>query len=104
MPSRPVVASIFLLWLATLGFAFYRDIWPRLAAAGPPPIAFDLADEASQFVPVRWKVLRGDQQVGRLTTRMTHEDADDTFRFTHHYTQLQFDIAGLRIQFPELTT
>ncbi|MDB5306364.1 MAG: hypothetical protein JWO38_566 [Gemmataceae bacterium] len=104
MPSRPAVASILVLWFATLGFAFYRDVWPRIAASGPPPIAVDLSDEASQFVPVRWQVFRGDQKVGRLSTRMTHVDADDTFLFTHQYTHLQFDFSGVRIVVPELTT
>ena len=104
MPSRPVVALVFALWIATLGFAFYRDVWPRLAAAGPPPIAVDLTDEASQFVPVRWQLYRNDAKAGRLTTQMTHVDADDTFQFTHHYTKLEFDFSGIRIYIPDLTT
>ena len=104
MPSRPVVVLILAFWTATLGFVFYRDLWPRLAASGPPPIAVDLADEASQFVPVRWTVLRGDEKVGRLTTRMAYVDADDTFAFTHKYSQVQFDFSGARVVIPDLTT
>ena len=39
MPSRPAVAAILLFWLATTGYAVYRDVWPRLFPSGPPPDA-----------------------------------------------------------------
>lgn len=102
MPSRPVVALVFVFWAASLGLVFYRDLWPRLAASGPPPIAVDLSDEASQFVPVRWAVTRGDQKAGKLTTKMTYQDADDTFVFAHQYVALTFDFANFRVVFPEV--
>jgi hypothetical protein len=103
MPSRPVTVAVVLFWLASVGWVGYRDVWPRLAASGPPPIAVDLGDEASQLVPVRWQVLRGDQKVGRLTTRMTYVDADDTFRLTHQYANLTFDFGRARVVFPAVT-
>ncbi|QDU22937.1 hypothetical protein [Urbifossiella limnaea] len=103
MPSRPITLAIVLFWLATVGWVGYRDVWPRLVAAGPPPIAIDLGDEASQLVPVRWNVYRGDQRVGRLTTRMTYLDTDDTFRLTHQYSNLIFDVDRVRVVFPEVT-
>ena len=103
MPSRPLVVAIILFWLAAVGWVGYRDVWPRLAASGPPPIAVDLGDEASQLVPVQWQVLRGTDRVGRLTTRMTYQDADDTFRLTHHYKNLTFDFGRVRAVFPDVT-
>ena len=103
MPARPTVVAIVLFWLAAVGWVGYRDVWPRLAASGPPPIAVDLGDEASQLVPVRWVVLRGDKNVGRLNTKMAYVDADDTFRLTHQYTQLTFDLGRVRVVFPEVT-
>ncbi|HYH65515.1 MAG TPA: hypothetical protein VD866_12535 [Urbifossiella sp.] len=103
MPSRPTTVLIVLFWLATVGWVGYRDVWPRLTATGPPPVAVDLGDEASQIVPVRWNVLRGGQRVGRLTTRMTYQDADDTFRLTHQYANLTFDVGLARVVFPEVT-
>ncbi len=103
MPSRPITVAIVLFWLAAVGWVGYRDVWPRLTASGPPPIAVDLGDEASQLVPVRWQVYRGDQKVGRLTTRMTYLDADDTFRLTHQYSNLTFDAGRARVVFPEVT-
>jgi hypothetical protein len=103
MPSRPVVALIVLFWAATLGVAFYRDVWPRLAASGPPPIAVDLGDEASQLLPVRWDVFRGDGKAGRLVSRTTYIDADDTFEFKYKYSDLRLDFPGVRVAVPELT-
>ncbi|MBX9579339.1 MAG: hypothetical protein K2X87_03445 [Gemmataceae bacterium] len=104
MPSRPAVALIVVFWAGTLGAAFHRDIWPRLAASGPPPIAVDLGDEASQLVPVRWDVLHGGRKAGRLISRTTYIDADDTFEFKHKYTDLRFDLAlpPARVVFPEV--
>lgn len=107
MPSRPAVAAILAFWLVTLAFAFHRDVWPLLFASGPPPIAVDLEDEArsaGQAVGIRWKLLRGDQPIGRLTTKMAHVDADDTFRFASRYSNIQLDFAGVRVQIPEVTT
>jgi hypothetical protein len=105
MPSRPVVAAILAFWLATAGYAFYRDVWPRLISSGPPPLLIDLADEASQFsAGIDWTLYRGDQKVGRLTTRTTYRDEDDTFLFTHKYKQVQFDFGTARVQVPELVT
>jgi hypothetical protein len=103
MPSRPLTVAIVLFWLAAVGWVGYRDVWPRLAASGPPPVAVDLGDEASQLVPVRWQVYRGDQKVGRLTTRTAYLDADDTFRHTHQYTNLTFDFGRVRAVFPDVT-
>jgi len=103
MPSRPTIVAVVLFWLATVGWVGYRDVWPRLTASGPPPVEVELGDEASQLVPVRWNVLRGGQRVGRLTTRMTYQDADDTFRLTHQYANLTFDFGSARVVFPEVT-
>ena len=33
MPPRVIVAGILAFWLVVTGFAFYRDVWPRLFAA-----------------------------------------------------------------------
>jgi hypothetical protein len=111
MPSRPAVAAILAFWLATLAFAFHRDVWPLLFASGPPPIAVDLEDEArsaGQALGIQWKLLRGNQPIGRLTTKMTHVDADDTFQFATTYSdvRLDFDAPGgrVRVQVDRLVT
>jgi hypothetical protein len=112
MPSRPIVVLILAFWSVTLGVAFYRDVWPHLNASGPPPMAVDLADEASQNLQVRWSVLRGKASIGTLRTSMKYVEDDDTFRLTHKYTRLRFDFPGfrglgipdVRIELPDLTT
>ena len=104
MPSRPVVALIVLFWTATLGLAFYRDLWPRITASGPPPIAVDLTDEATQYLPIKWKVLRGGKPIGTLTTKLAYQDADDTFEFTSQYKDLRFDVGAMQVVFPDVTT
>lgn len=104
MPTRPVVALIVAFWIATAGLVFYRDLWPRIAASGPPPIAVDLSDEATQYVPIKWKVLRGDKKIGDLTTRLAYQDADDTFEFTSQYKDLRFEVSTMMIAFPDVTT
>jgi hypothetical protein len=102
MPSRPTLAVILAFWLATCGFVLYRDVWPRLTASGPPPMAVDLGEEASPNVSVRWTLYRGDKKVGRLTTHTAYVDADDTFRQTHDYRQLEFEFSGAKVVVPQL--
>ncbi len=104
MPSRPVVALIVLFWVATLGLVFQRDLWPRITASGPPPIAVDLTDEATQYLPIKWKVLRGGKPIGTLTTKLAYQDADDTFEFTSQYKDLRFDVGAMQVVFPDVTT
>jgi len=104
MPTRRAVALVLAFWVATAGYVAYRDVWPVLFASGPPPVAIDLADEAAQTVPVRWRIYRGDQQVGRLVTQSKYIEADDTFRFTSDYKQLRLEMSGVTFVVPELTT
>jgi hypothetical protein len=102
MPSRPIAALIVGFWAATLGVTFYQDLWPRIAASGPPPIAVDLSDEATQYLPIRWKVVRGDREIGRLTTKLAYQDADDTFEFTSQYKDLRIEVGLAQLLLPEV--
>jgi hypothetical protein len=104
MPSRRVVALILAFWVATSAYIAYRDLWPRLFASGPPPVAIDLADEAAQNVPVRWTITRNGEKLGKLVTQMRYVEADDTFAFTSEYTQLRLEVAGAEVQIPQFTT
>lgn len=103
MPSRFGIFSIVLFWIATTGLVAYRDFLPRLFASGPPPISIDLADEAGQFVPVRWLILRDGKKIGSLTTEMKYIGTDDTFRYTHTYKEVTLDFAGVQVTLPEVT-
>jgi hypothetical protein len=104
MPTRPVVALILAFWIGTLAVVGWRDVWPRLAASGPPPIAVDLSDEATQYVSVKWKVFRSEKQIGTLTTILAYQDADDTFEFTSKYKDVRIAVANVELSIPEMTT
>jgi hypothetical protein len=104
MPPRPIVAAVVAFWLAVTGFAFYRDVWPRLFASGPPPVSVELADEARQNVPARWLLLRNGQKAGKLTTQMKYLDAEDAFQFTYHYANLKLDQSDITLVVPEATS
>lgn len=101
MPPRPIVAVVVAFWLAVTGFAFYRDVWPRLFASGPPPVSVELADEARQNVPARWTLLRNGQRAGKLVTQMKYLDAEDAFQFTYHYSNLKLEQSDLTLVMPE---
>ena len=88
MPARPLVLAITLFWVATTGWLFYRDLWPRLRPGEPPPYTIDLADEALRKGPkISWKVLRGTQKVGILNTWVTYRPQDDTFELNSEIPQ-----------------
>lgn len=106
MPSRLASGLIVLFWLGTTAFVVHRDVWPRYFGDAPPAVQIDLADEATQQVPTRWKVTRGGKPVGSLTTQMTYSQADDTFRFVNKYVNLRLEtgIQGITFDVPQLDT
>jgi hypothetical protein len=104
MPSRLGVGFILLFWLTTTAHVVYHDVWPRLFSDAPPPVGIDLTDEAAQVIPTRWKVYRGDEPIGTLSTQTSYLAADDTFRFTNTYQKLSFDFATVAVEFPRLET
>jgi len=105
MPSRFSVLGILAFWLATLGVVGYRDLWPRLVSDGPPTVSIDLADEATQTVPARWKIYRGTEKIGDLTTRTEYSAKDDTFLFLNTYRNLIYsDGRATKVLIPKLDT
>lgn len=104
MPSRLSVVAIFAFWVATLGVVVRRDVWPRVFSTGPPPVSVEVGDEASQLLPTPWTIYRGTARVGRLNTRTTYVDADNTYQFTHEYAGLQLDAGGVMFIVPRLVT
>jgi hypothetical protein len=101
MPPRSVVFGIVAFWLAVTGFAFYRDVWPRLFSNDPPPVSIELADEARQNVPSRWAIVRNGTRIGRLTTQMRYLDATDEFQFTYRYADLALEQSGVTLKLPD---
>jgi hypothetical protein len=80
MPPRSLVLAIVFFWVATTGWLFYRDLWPRLRSGQPPPYTIDLADEAQRSgPPIPWNVFRGHTRVGEILTGLEYRESDDTF-------------------------
>jgi hypothetical protein len=78
MPSRFTILAIIAFWLGTSGWLFYRDLWPWIAPAAPPPFAIDLTDEA-QAHAIRWTVFLNDRRMGYAHTGTDYHEKDDTF-------------------------
>jgi hypothetical protein len=97
MPSRLGLLAIVAAWLAVTGHVVYHDVWPRYFGDAPPPIRIDLIDEATQLVPVKWVITRGNRPVGTLQTRTEYVEADDTFRFVNNYRNLTLDVGGVAV-------
>lgn len=105
MPSRIGVVAIVLFWLATTTYVGYHEVWPRYFSDAPPPIQIDLADEATKDLSTNWQIYRGEQRIGKLTTRMEYNAIDDTFHFLNTYSQLTFDLSkGFSLEVPRLET
>ncbi|HEY1189151.1 MAG TPA: hypothetical protein VGE74_15965 [Gemmata sp.] len=100
MPPRTAVAGIAAFWLATTAYVVYRDVWPRVFASGPPPVAIELADEAKQNLPAKWTLYRNGKEIGKLTTLMKYHDATDEFQFTYRYTKLRLEQGAVALEVP----
>ncbi len=104
MPSKRTIALILFFWFLTAGYVAYRDLWPRLFASDQPTIAIDLVDEAAHNVDVRWGIYRGDKEVGRLTSELKYNQADDTFEFICDYARLELEVSSFKCEIPNLQT
>lgn len=104
MPSKRTIALIVFFWLLTTGYVAYRDLWPRLFASSSPTIAIDLADEAAQNVAIRWNIYRDGVPIGRLTSHLEYNKANDTFVFKNEYKQLTLEISPVKVVIPALET
>jgi hypothetical protein len=82
MPSRSVTLVILAFWLATLGWFFHHDLWPRLRPGEKPPYTIDLAQEASGPHGRQWEVFYNGQTVGHATTWVSRRHEDDTYELT----------------------
>jgi hypothetical protein len=94
MPPRLFTLAVVAFWLATSGWLFYRELWPKLRPGEPPPYTIDLVDEARQHTPrIFWTVRRNQQKIGRAQTWITYRESDDTFEL--HGSMEHLEIRGL---------
>jgi hypothetical protein len=90
MPPRLFTLAVVAFWLATSGWLFYRELWPKLRPGEPPPYTIDLVDEARQHTtPILWSVYRGQQKIGKARTWVTYRESDDTFELHGAMDQLE---------------
>lgn len=79
MPPRHLILIILAFWLATTGWLFYRDLWPRLLPDAPPPFTIELADEVSEQ-KIRWKLFEnGEDRSSYAFSWVHYRPEDDTF-------------------------
>ena len=79
MPPRHIVLMILALWLATTGWLFYRDLWPRLLPDEPPPFTIELADEVSEQ-KIYWKLFENGTDKGYAFSWVQYRGPEeDTF-------------------------
>lgn len=79
MPPRHLILAILAFWVATTGWLFYRDLWPRLRPGEPPPFVIDLADEVSEQ-KIFWRVFQNGEDKGGYAFSWVHyRPDDDTF-------------------------
>jgi hypothetical protein len=78
MPARHHVIAIVAFWLATMGWLFHHDLWPRLRPGEPPPYTIDLGDEASEQ-KIYWSIFKGGEDKGYAQTWVKYHGRDDTF-------------------------
>lgn len=102
MPSRIGIVFILIFWLATVGYVGYRDVWPRLVRDAAPTVWIDLSDEATQTVPVRWGLYRGETRVGTMNSQMVFDTVSEQFRFVTKYREFQVDVQPIRCVVPEM--
>lgn len=83
MPSRFFTVLILLFWMASTGWFFYTEFWPRLRGGDPPLFTIDLADEARRISPaINWDIIRDGETVGRVSTSIRYRDDDDSFELS----------------------
>ncbi len=97
MPARPYVLAIIAFWLASSGWLFHKEVWPRLRSGEPPPYTIDLADEARQhnIVPIRWAIHRNGVKIGIAKTTVRFHESDDTFELRGEIESINLGAASI---------
>lgn len=96
MPSRPLTFGIILFWLATMGWMFYREIWPRFIAGEPPPFHIEVADEVGGRV-ILWEVFEGEERIGSATTKI-NRGLDGAFELRNDVNFLKMNLGLLQLK------
>jgi hypothetical protein len=87
MPPRWLSIVIVGFWLTTSALFFWREWWPYLEPAAPPPFTIELLDEARDSVPGTWRVSRNGEYILRGKTNVDHNAAENTFTLWAEFQQ-----------------
>jgi hypothetical protein len=85
MPPRGVIVGIITFWMGMTGWLFFRELWPQLQPGQPPPFRIDLADEAQNNIPIRWSIMKDEENRGYIRTWVNFRDQDDTFELVGEF-------------------
>ena len=74
MPPRWLTFGIIVLWIGMTGWLFVREYWPQWQPGQPPPIHIELADEAQNNIPIRWTIIKDDEDRGYARTAINFRE------------------------------
>ncbi len=74
MPPRWLTLGIIVLWIGMTGWLFVREYWPQWQPGQPPPIHIELADEAQNNIPIRWTIIKDDEDRGYARTAINFRE------------------------------
>ena len=98
MPSRGVVAAIFLFWLGSTSLLIQRQVLPRWRAGEAPAYPIELTDEVGA-PQAEWEVVHQGDVVGRGISQVRRRP-DRTFEM---YQRFKFDRLELPVLIARLT-
>jgi hypothetical protein len=85
MPSRSLSLAILAFWLATMGWMFVREFWPRsLQPDSSLADLIDLEDEANSL-PAHWLVFKGNERIGTARSEAKYRQMDGTYELHVEY-------------------
>lgn len=96
MPSRPITFGIIVLWLATMGWMFYREILPRFTVGEPPPFHIEMAYEVGGRI-ILWEVFEGGERIGAATTKISRGN-DGVFEFRNDVTFQKMNLGPMELK------
>ena len=90
MPSRIIIAGIFVFWLASVGLLFYREVLPRWRTESAPAYAIEITDEVGSPT-AEWQMFDKDKLIGRGNSKI-RRTADRNFEMSQTFTFTDLEI------------
>jgi hypothetical protein len=94
MPPRWLTLGIIVLWIGMTGWMFVREYRPQLQPGQPPPIRIELADEAQSNIPIRWSIIKDNEDRGYARTAINFRDQDKNHKQVRRADEWEFELWG----------